>query len=151
MTARRAYSAILLLAEGTEEGMNAAKHAIDLAADENALLVIASVVDTSTLKQLLTYRIFVEEEMKEYEQELEESCRKQINYIARLADRQKVKNRTVLLRGACHAAVLREQQGLSADLLVMGAFSASTAKRDLMAREKQLVIDEIACPVLLVR
>jgi hypothetical protein len=33
----------------------------------------------------------------------------------------------------------------------MGAYRATMAKRDLMASEKQLIVDEIACPVLLVR
>jgi len=149
--ARHTYSTILLFAEGSDEGMKAARDAIHLAADEDAGLIIASVVDTSSLKQLLTYRIFVQEEMEEYEQELEGTCRKQIQYIAQLADRAKVRNRSVLVRGACHTAILREQKESGADLLVMGAFRASTARRDLMAREKQLIIDEIPCPVLLVR
>lgn len=149
--AKRTYSTILLFAEGSDEGMKAAQDAINLAFDESATLIIASVVDTSTLKQLLSYRIFVEEEMEEYEAELEESCRKQMNYIAQLADKAGVKNRTTLLRGACHTVILREQRERSADLLVMGAYRASTARRDLMAREKQLIIDEIPCPVLLAR
>ncbi len=149
--ANHTYSRILLFAEGSETGMKAARDAIALARDEEAALIIAAVVDTATLKQLLSYHIFVEEEMEEYDQELEESCRRQINYIAQLADDAGVKNRTALLRGACHSVLLREQKERDADLLVMGAFRASTRKRDLMANEKQLIIDEIPCPVLLVR
>ena len=149
--ARHTYSTILLFAESSDEGMRAARDAVHLAADEDAALAIAAVVDTNTLKQLLTFRIFVEEEMEEYEQELEESCRKQLNYVAQLADKAGVTNRTALLRGACHTVILREQKDLDADLLVMGAFRASTARRDLMAHEKQLILDECPCPVLLVR
>ncbi|KPK62161.1 MAG: hypothetical protein AMK73_06660 [Planctomycetes bacterium SM23_32] len=149
--AKHTYATILLLAEGTDQGMKAARDAINLAADEDATLIVASVVDTSTLRQLLSSRIFVQEEMEEYEQELEQSCRKQLNYIAQLADKAGVKNRTALLKGACHTVILREQKERGADLLVMGAFRASLARRDVMAREKQLIIDEVPCPVLLVR
>jgi len=149
--AERTYSTILLFAESSEEGMRAARDAVHLAADEDAVLVIAAVVDTSMLKQLLSFRIFVEEERAEYEQELAESCQKQLNYIAQLADKAGVSNRTSLLRGACHSMILSEQKKRDADLLVMGAFRASTARRDLMAHEKQLIIDDIPCPVLLVR
>ena len=149
--AKHTYSTILLLAEGSDTGMKAARDAINLAADEDATLVSAAVVDTNTLKQLLTSHIFVQEEMEEYEKDLEASCRKQLNYIAQLADKAGVRNRTSLLRGACHSAILREQKERKADLLVMGAFRASTARRDMMSREKQLIIDEIPCPVLLVR
>ncbi len=148
--ARHTFSVILLLAEGTDEGMRAARDAIQLAADEDAALVIVSVVDTSTLKQLLTYRIFVEDEMRDYEQQIERSCRKQLDYVGQLAGKAKVKNRTLLLTGACHTAVLEQQRHCKADLLVMGTFRATTVKTDLMAREKQLIIDEIPCPVLLV-
>ncbi len=144
------FSTIMLLAEGTDEGMQAARCAIQLAADEDAVLHIVSVVDTGTLKQLLTYRIFVEEEMRQYEQDLEVSCRKQLDYVAHLASRAAVHYRSALLTGACHTTVLQEQKQSGSDLLVMGAFRPTTVKTDLMAREKQLIIDEIPCPVLLV-
>ena len=148
--ARRAFSKILLLAEGTDEGMQAARYAIGLAADEGAALEIISVVDTTTLKQLLTYRIFVEDEMKDYEQQLQQSCRKHLDYVGQMAQKAQVKSRSSLLTGACHSAVLAQQRHHKADLLVMGAFRATNVKTDLMAREKQLIIDEITCPVLLV-
>ena len=149
--AKHTYSTILLFAEGSDGGMKAAADAIGLAADEKATLVIAAVVDTNTLKQLLSFRIFVEDEADEYEHELEESCRRQMNYVAQLADKAGVKNRTTLLRGACHSVILKEQKERDADLLVMGSYRASMAQRDVMAHEKQLIVDECPCPVLLVR
>jgi nucleotide-binding universal stress UspA family protein len=149
--AKHTYERILLFAEGTEEGMHAARDAIHLAADEQAQLLIVAVVDTATLKQLLSARIFVEDEAREYEQELEGSGRKQISYVAQLADKAGVANRTSILHGACHSVLLRQQRDEAADLLVMGAFRASMASRNVIAREKQLVLDEIPCPVLLVR
>jgi len=131
--------------------MAAARDAITLAADEEAVLVLAAVVDTAILRQLLTYRIFVQEEMEEYEEELRESAKKQLDYISSLARKAKVECECSLLTGAVHGAVLAEQKRSGAELLVMGAFKASTASRDIVAREKQLILDEIPCPVLLVR
>jgi len=148
--ARRTFSTILLLAEGTDEGMQAARDAINLAADEDAMLVMVSVVDTNTLRQLLKYRIFIEDEMRQYEQELEQSCRKQLDYLSQLAKKVNARHRAELLTGACHTAILEQQKHSRADLLVMGAFQATTVKTNLLAREKQLIIDEIPCPVLLV-
>jgi nucleotide-binding universal stress UspA family protein len=148
---KRTYATIMLFAEGSDEGMKAARDAIRLAADEDAVVVITAVVDTDILRQLLTRRIFLPEEMAEYERELEESCRRQLNYIAQLADQAKVRNTTLLLRGPCHAVMTHAQKEQKADLLVMGAYHSRSARRDLMASEKQLIVDEIACPVLLVR
>lgn len=149
--AEPAYSTVLLFAESSEEGMKAARDAMRLAAGVGATLIIAAVVDTSVLKQLITFRIFVEEEKAQYENELVQSCRKQLNYMSQQAAKAGVTHRTSLLRGACHSVILKEQKARKADLLVMGAFRASTARRDLMAHEKQLIIDDIPCPVLLVR
>jgi nucleotide-binding universal stress UspA family protein len=149
--AEHAYSTILLFAESSEEGMRAARDAVRLAADEDALLVIATIIDTSILKQLVSFRIFIEEERAEFEKELEESGQKHLHYLSELAAKAGVNCRTSLLRGACHSAILREQKVRGANLLVMGAFRASTVRRDLLAHEKQLILDEVPCPVLLVR
>lgn len=144
------FEKILLFAETSSGGMEAARVAIDLASDENALLHVVSVVDTHTLRQLLKNRIFVEDEMEQYEEELHKSCRKQLDYVVQLASRAKLENRAQLKTGACHTAIIEEQKKTDADLLVMGTYRTSMIKTDLMAREKQLIVDEIACPVLLV-
>jgi nucleotide-binding universal stress UspA family protein len=149
--ASRTYRHILLLCEGTETGMKAARHAIELAANEGAKLSVVAVVDVETLKKLVSRRIFIEEEMAEYETEIEQSGQKQLNYVTSLAEKAKLKVESDLVRGAWHSSVLSAQKKKETDLLIMGGFRASVARRDLIAREKQLILDEIACPVLLVR
>ena len=91
------------------------------------------------------------DEMEEYEQQMERSSQKHLDYVLSLAKKAKVHAEPVLLRGAWHSAILSEQRSRGCDLLVMGGFRASMAKRDLIAREKQLILDEIGCAVLLVR
>ncbi|MGB3086789.1 MAG: universal stress protein, partial [Phycisphaerae bacterium] len=66
---------ILIVADGTEESFNAADRAIDLARALGARLTALAVVDTETLRQLLSARILVDAEMGEFEKELEESAR----------------------------------------------------------------------------
>jgi nucleotide-binding universal stress UspA family protein len=145
------YKQLLLLCEGTETGMKAARHAIELASNEKARLSVLAVVDTETLKTLVSRRIFLEDEMAEYESEIERSGQKQLNYVLSLAQKARVKAESELVRGAWHSAVLAAQKKRKADLLVIGAFTATMSKRDLIAREKQLILDEIECPVLIVR
>jgi len=148
--AKHPFCRILLLAEATDEGMRAARTAVALASDEEALLTILAVVDTHALRQLLTHRIFIEDEMRQYEKYLEASARKQLDYLGQLAAKAGVEYRSSLQSGACHTSVLQEQKSFEADLLVMGSFRPSAVKTDLMAREKQLIVNEIPCPVLLV-
>jgi nucleotide-binding universal stress UspA family protein len=137
--------------DGTESAVAAAKYAIQLAKANKARLTAIAIVDTATLKHLLSASIMVAAEMEEYEQELGESGRKQLAYVAGLARDEGVKINTSLLKGAAHAAVLAEQKSCGADLIVIGAFRWTLSQRDQIARERQLLLDESPCPILFVR
>ena len=145
------FKRLLLLVDSTEASGAAAEHAIALARLCKAELIALAVVDTATLKELLTYRIMVEEEMQEYEKELEQSGRRQLALIEERARREGVSVRSVHMKGALHSVVLAQQQAAGADLIVMSAFRASQVSRDLLAREKQLILDDARCPVIIVK
>jgi len=149
--ARAPFRHIVTVVDGTESSIAAAKYAIQLARSNKARFTAVSVVDTATLKHLLSTHIMVAAEMEEYERELEESSRKHLAYVAGLAKEAGVKAQTSLLRGAVHGAVLAEQKNCGADLIVLGAFRWTLAHRDQVARERQLLLDEAPCPVLVVR
>jgi nucleotide-binding universal stress UspA family protein len=142
---------ILTVVDGTDSSIAAARYAIQLAGTCRADLTAVGIVDTATLKHLLSAHIMVVAEMQEYERELEESGRKHLAYIAGLAREAGVKAHTVLLKGAIHSAVLAEQKNCGADLIVVGAFRWTLCHRDQLARERQLLLDEAPCPVLVVR
>jgi nucleotide-binding universal stress UspA family protein len=141
---------ILVVADGTETGVHAARYAIRIAAFHNARLTAVAVVDTATLKSLLKSSVLVETEMEEFGSELEASARANLDYVDRLANEAGVKTETILRKGAAHSQVIREVKQVQPDLLVMGTFSSSMIRRDLSARERRLIVDEAACPIVLV-
>ncbi len=149
--ARAPFRHILTLVDGTEASMTAAKYAIQLAHSSRARLTAIGVVDTATLKHLLSSHIMVAAEMEEYERELEESARGHLAHFIALAKETGVAAETVLIKGATHSAMLAEQKASAADLIVLGAFRWTLAHRDQRARERQLLLDEAPCPVLVVR
>ncbi len=149
--ARAPFRHILVLVDGTESAVAAAKYAIQLAKSSKAQLTALAIVDTATLKHLLSTHILVAAEMEEYELELGESGRKQLDYVASLAKDEGVRIHTALLKGSAHAAVLAEQKSSGADLIVIGAFRWTLSARDQIARERQLLLDESPCPILFVR
>jgi len=149
--ARQSFRHILAVVDGTESSFKAVECAVRLARALKARFTAVAIVDTATLKHLLTSGIMVAAEMQEYERELEASGRKQLAYVADLASENGVKAHTVLLKGAVHSAVLAEQKASGADLVVIGAFRWSLCHRDQAARERQLILDEAPCPVLTVR
>jgi nucleotide-binding universal stress UspA family protein len=149
--ARAPFRHILIHVDGTESSVQAAKYAIQLAKSVKAKLTALAIVDTATLKHLLSAQIMVAAEMEEYEEELGESARKQLAYVESLAKDEGVKINTSLLKGAAHSAVLAEQKSSGADLIVIGAFRWTLSERDQIARERQLLLDESPCPILFVR
>jgi len=142
---------ILVLVDGTEASYRAADAAINLARDLGARLTAMGVVDTETLRQLLSARILVDAEMGEFEKELEASSRRQLAEVADRAADRKVVAEQVLLTGNTETIVPREVRERSVDLIALGGFQSSKISRDLLARQRQQIIDRATCPVLVVK
>jgi len=145
------FKRILLLVDSTEAAGAATQSAISLAKLCGAKLIALSVVDTETLKELLTYKIMVAEEMEEYEQELGHSGRRQLALVEEKARKERVDVECVHKKGSIHSVVLAQQAASEADLVVLSGFRPSVMKRDLLAKEKQLILDEAGCPVMVVK
>ena len=142
---------VLLVVDGSDTAGDAAQYAVELAREFRAKLVACSTVDTDTLKNLASSRILAPAEMSEFENELEASSRKYLTLVSDLAARHKVKAETVLLKGAVHSAVLATQKERQSDVIVIGAVHSHLARRDLVVRERQLILDEAPCAVICVR
>ena len=142
---------ILVLVDGTESSFNAADRAIDLARALGAKLTALAVVDTETLRQLLNVKILVDAEMGEFEKELEQSARRQLAEVRERALDQKVVIEEVLITGSVETVVPKEVQDREVDLIALGGFQSTKITRDLVARQRQQIIDRATCPVLVVK
>ena len=142
---------ILVLVDGTEASFHAADRAIDLARALGARLTALTVVDTETLRQLLNVKILVDAEMGKFEKELKESARRQLAEVRQRALNQKVVIDEVLITGNVETVVPKEVQDRGVDLIALGGFASTKATRDLVARQRQLILDRAACPVLVVK
>jgi nucleotide-binding universal stress UspA family protein len=142
---------ILVLVDGTEASFRAADRAIDLARALGARLTALTVVDTETLRQLLNVKILVDAEMGEFEKELEESARRQLAEVRERALDQKVVIEEVLITGNVETVVPKEVQDRGVDLIALGGFPSTKVTRDLVARQRQQIIDRATCPVLVVK
>lgn len=151
MTMPSPFTNILVVVDGSESAFKAADYAIRLAGFAAARLTAISIVDTDTLRKLMSARILVEEEVREFETELERSQRRHLDSVGHLARRAGVPLETALRTGVLHSAVLHEQKELGVDLIVIGGFHYSFTKLDLLARERQLIIDGAPCTVVVVK
>jgi len=142
---------ILVLVDGTEASFHAADRAIELARALGARLTALAVVDTETLRQLLNVKILVDAEMGEFEKELEESARRQLAEVRERALNQKVVIEEVLITGSVETVVPKEVEAREVDLIALGGFPSTKVTRDLVARQRQQIIDRATCPVLVVK
>jgi len=142
---------VLLFADGSEGAVRAAEMAVLLADAHEADLVAVAVVDTETLSMLLRQHILVDEEMAEFDTELEDSAERHLRVVANQAKRQGVPVETILLKGTIHSTILAEARQRGADLIVLSGFTSTMTRRDVLAKEKQYVVDEAPCPVVLVK
>ena len=141
---------VLAWIDGTDSADRACRFAVSIAKAAGARLTAVAVVDTETLASLLKQKFLVPDEMQDFEQELTASSEKYLRNAQESAKKEGVKVDVVLLRGTCHSAVLAEQKKRSADLIVMGTFSAEEIRRDLTARGRQLLLDAAPVPVIVV-
>ena len=149
--ARSPVNHILVLVDGTESSFRAADYAIELARSVGADITAMAVVDTDTLRQLLRVKILVNSEMDEFEKELEQSSQNQLDEVRQRAMSRRVKFQDLLRSGNSEVVVPKELSQRGIDLLVMGAFASDRVKYDLLARQRQQILDRATCPVLMVK
>ncbi len=142
---------ILILVDGTKSSFQAADYAIELARSVGARLTALAVVDTDTLKQLLNVKILVDTEMEEFERELEQSAQNQLDEVRQRAMNRRVKFDGVRRSGNSEVIVPIELAERNVDLLVMGAFQSEKVKHDLIARQRQQILDRAACSIVVVK
>ena len=149
--ARSPVNHILVLVDGTEASFRAADYAIDLARGLGSRITALAVVDTDTLRQLLRVNILVDSEMVEFERELERSAQNQLDEVRQRSMSKRVKFEDVLRSGNSEVIVPKELSQRTVDLLAMGAFQSDRVKYDLLARQRQQILDRATCPILVVK
>ena len=149
--ARSRVNHILVLVDGTDSSFHAADYAIDVAHALGARLTAMAVVDTDTLRQLLHIKILVDSEMDELEKELQESGQHQLDEVRQRAMDKRVQFEDVLRSGNSEVIVPKELAQRGVDLLAMGGFPSDRVKYDLLARQRQQILDRAGCPILVVK
>jgi len=142
---------ILVLVDGTEASFRAVDRAIDLARSLGARLTALAVIDRETLHHLLSVKILVDVELSEFEKELETSAERHLDVVRQRAQEHHLAVEEVLVTGNVGEIVPKEVRARGVDLICMGGFHSSRISRDLLARQRQQVIDRASCAVLIVK
>jgi len=142
---------ILVAISGSDASINGAKYAIMLAKTFKWDLSVVYVIDTSTLKELLISKIFIEEESSEFEKNLEANGNRYLDYIEELAKGKGVKVKKILKRGGVATMLLEASEEVNADLIVLGAWQQNKSKRDLITRAHMDILFDSKKSVIVVK
>jgi nucleotide-binding universal stress UspA family protein len=142
---------ILLHVEATETGLIAARYAVALAKAYAAQLHAVYVVNEKMLEELLSARVFVEEEEVDLERDLEEDGRRYLSAVERLADEKGVSLAAELARGVVHREVVDKATQMGASLIIIGEIEEPMSRRDASFDEGEMIIRLAKCPVLTVK
>lgn len=142
---------LLLVVEGSEGAPAAARIAIALARRLECRLTAIYVVDTATMDYLLQLRIFVREEREEFERDLEQSGRRSLDAVVAQGRENGVDVQAVMHKGRFHTIILREARALKVDAIVVAGWSHSIMHKDAASVERQLVLEQAECPVLVIK
>ncbi len=142
---------ILVAISGSDSSINGAKYAIMLAKTFKWDLSVVYVIDTSTLKELLISKIFIEEESSEFEKNLEANGNRYLDYIEELAMSKGVKVKKILKRGGIATMILEAADEVDADLIVLGAWQQNRSKRELITKSHMDILFDSKKSVIIVK
>jgi len=150
-SAAHPFAKILVYVDGSESSMTAAQFAIILAKSHGSKLKAIYVVNDNLLTELLGAKVFVQVEKMDYERDLEESGRRYLNYVAKIAEKKGVKVETILRKGIVHEEIAREIVASDTDLFIQGELGEVLSLRDSFYEEGERILRKASCPVLVVR
>jgi len=142
---------LLLVVDGSEVAIAASHLAVGLSKPLGSPLTAVYVVDTATMDYLMQLRIFVQDERDEFEAELEQNGQRCLDAVASLGCAAGITVQTVLRKGRFHSTVLHEARRLKAGIIILAGWSQSITRKDAATVERQLLLDQAECPVLVVK
>ena len=144
-------SKIMVYINGTEESITAAQYALALTASTGATLKVFYVVNTKAINDLVTARIFLKEEQKEYEHDLQSDAERYLNHVKDLARKKGVPIETESATGNVHQEIVARVRDEAIDLLIIGELSHIRSRRDEFYDETERAMRAVPCSVLIVK
>jgi nucleotide-binding universal stress UspA family protein len=142
---------ILLHVEASEGGLVAARYAVALAKAYGAGLHAVYVVNEKILEELLSAKVFVEEEEVDLERDLEEDGRRYLSAVERLAGEKDVAVDTELAKGIVHREIVDKATQMGVSLIIIGEIEEPVSRRDAFFDEGEMILRLAKCPVLTVK
>lgn len=148
---RQMFGSILVAINGSEASLGAFRYALAMKKQLGSKVTACYVVDTATIRQLALSRIFVPDESQEYEDSLETSGKRYLNFCLELASKKHLTIETLLRRGSVPGEVVRTAADLGVDCIVLGGNPSESQYKDAVAEANREILKHARCPVVFVK
>ncbi len=145
---KRLCERLLVPVDGSETSLAVGHRAIELTREYGSELILVFVVDVA-VRDLMA-RI-AKRPPEEVQQEMEETGRRTLRHLARVAEQEGVAVQTVLRVGTMHATIVAEAEARQATLVVVGRPVEHELRGLYESRIVRQIIEDACCPVLVLK
>ncbi|MDI3380873.1 universal stress protein [Xenophilus aerolatus] len=146
------YQRILVPTDATPLSRKAVTHALTLAAEQGAELVVLNVMPRYPTSYLEGAMVFEAEDVARVEKQWAEQARTLVNRVAKQAQARGIRARAVVVKSDLVAeSIVAAATKHQADLIVMASHGRKGLKRVLMGSETLNVLTHSEVPVLVLR
>lgn len=143
---------LLVMVNGTDASINAAKYAIIMAKLYKCSVRAVYVVDVATIKMLSLNRIFIEEESRDYERSLEQNGKRHLSYVEKIGGEKGVRVAIELRRGAIWSEIVACAEENAIDAILVGSSGSEAADgKESISLTFKSVLTHARCSILVVK
>jgi len=140
------YKKIIVAVDGSEQGEKAFEKAVSIAAENNAELILAHVIDTRSFATVAAFDQSVASKADEFAKEIMDK------YTKKAAQGGVVKVEKAIEFGSPRAVIPRDiAEKYDADLIICGATGLNTVERFIIGSVSEGIARNAPCDVLIVR
>jgi nucleotide-binding universal stress UspA family protein len=140
---------IVVAVSGSIASVHAAKYAIMLAKRNKSNLTAVYVADTESINELISHKIFLADEGKEWEQSLKLNGQRYLDFVEELAKAKGLKITPELRCGSIANEIVNAAAEKDADLIILSGFEKDQDKNNVISKIHKNIICNAKCSVLL--
>ncbi|NLG14946.1 MAG: universal stress protein [Lentisphaerae bacterium] len=142
---------VLLVVDGSQQSLDALSYGLGLARAMDALLLAVYVVDTAMMDYLIQMRVILPEERDEFRQEMEKKGHRYLENARLTAGLESVGIETKLVTGRFDSEIVGMVKERDVNLVIMGGWKQSVHSQDASTKARQLLLDQVECPVAIIK
>ncbi len=148
---RPLFQNILVLVRGGEGCVEAAQYATVMSKLYRSKVHALYVVDTASIKKLSLNKIFVAEESREYEKNMEDTGGRYLEHIREIGANKGVDIKVELRKGSVSDEIASYTEEYKIDAVLVGVENSNGTSNEIFERSFYSILSHLKCSVIIVK